>query len=58
VSIGVRIVALIMLTGVILAMSITEMSVVIVRVVDKFTNTLTSLTLYSMVRIRIDYTSV
>jgi hypothetical protein len=58
VYIGVRIVALTMLTGVRVAMSITEMSVVIVRVVDKFTNTLTSLALYSMVKIRIDYTSV
>jgi hypothetical protein len=51
-------VALIMLFGAIVVKCITEIVAVVVRVVDKFTNTLTSLTLYSMVRIRIDYTSV
>jgi hypothetical protein len=55
---GVKGVALITLTGVIIVMCIIEIVARIVRAVDKFTNTLTSLTLYSMVRIRIDYTSV
>jgi hypothetical protein len=58
VSIGVRIVVPIMPTGAIIVISITEIVVVVVRVVDKFTNTLTNLILYSMVRIRINYTSV
>jgi hypothetical protein len=57
VSIGVRIAAKIVLTGAIVATIILEVSARIVAV-DKFTNTLTSLTLYSMVRIRINYTSV
>jgi hypothetical protein len=55
---GVKGVALITPTGVIIVMCIIEIVARIVRAVDKFTNTLTSLTLYSMVRIRIDYTSV
>jgi len=51
-------VALIMLFGAIVVKCITEIVAVVVRVVDKFIHTLTSLTLYSMVRIRIDYTLV
>jgi hypothetical protein len=59
VLIGVKGVALTTPTGAIIVMNIIEIVVrIVMRVVDKFTNTLTSLTLYSMVRIRIDYTSV
>jgi hypothetical protein len=58
VLIGVKVVALITPTGAIVAKCITEMSARIVRAVDKFTNTLTSHALYSMVRIRINYTLV
>jgi hypothetical protein len=57
VSIGARTVAKIVLTGAIVATIILEMSVS-VRVVVQFIHTHTSLTLYSMVRIRINYTSV
>jgi len=57
VSIGAKVVAKVMLIGVIVATIILGQSAGIVAV-DKFTNTLTSLTLYSMVRIRINYTSV
>jgi hypothetical protein len=58
VSIGVRIAAKIVLTGAIVATIILEMSAGIARVVVQFIHTHTSLTLYSMVRIRINYTSV
>jgi hypothetical protein len=59
VLIGAKVVALIMPIGAIIVMNTIEIVVrIVMRVVDKFTNTLTSLTLYSMVRIRIDYTSV
>jgi hypothetical protein len=59
VLIGAKVVALIMPIGAIIVMNIIEIVVrIVMRVVDKFTNTLTSLTLYSMVRIRINYTSV
>jgi hypothetical protein len=58
VLIGVKGVALTTPTGAIVVKCITEIVAVVVRVVDKFTNTLTSLCHTSMVRIRIDYTSV
>jgi hypothetical protein len=58
-SIGVKGVALIMPIGATIVMNIIEIVArVVMRVVDKFTNTLTSLPLYSMVRIRITYTLV
>jgi hypothetical protein len=57
VSIGARIVAKIVLTGAIVATITLDQSARIV-VVDKFTSIPTSLTLYFMATIRIDYTSV
>jgi hypothetical protein len=58
VSIGARIVAKTMLIGVKVASNITEMIAGVARVVVQFIHTHTSLTLYSMVRVRINYTSV
>jgi hypothetical protein len=51
-------VALIMLFGAIVVKCITEIVAIVVRVVDKCTNTLTSPCHASMVRIRITYTLV
>jgi hypothetical protein len=59
VLIGAKVVALIMPIGAIIVMNTIEIVArIVMRAVDKFTNTLTSLCHTSMVRIRINYTSV